>query len=253
MLNAPQNSNAAATPFAAANPLQNAQGKNALSGNAQAGAANAGKAAAADAKSAPGKGGVQESQDRFLKLLVTQMKNQDPLNPMDNAQVTSQMAQLSTVSGIDKLNATLAALSGSMMASHSMQASAMIGHVILAPGSNMELKNGKGAAALNLAQPADSVTVQIKDAAGNVVRHMKLGSQPDGILPLQWDGMNDENVAVADGNYQIAATSQLGGEKSSVETLAYGLVSGVKQKPEGASLSVERLGDVSMDAVKQIL
>jgi len=111
-----------------------------------------------------------ESQDRFLKLLVTQMRNQDPLNPLDNAEVTSQMAQLSTVSGIDKLNATLQALSSSMIASQSMQAASMIGHVVMVPGSGIELANGKGTAAVDLTQPADSVSVAISDAAGNVVR-----------------------------------------------------------------------------------
>src|SRR5512137_1922724 len=74
------------------------------------------------------------TQDRFLKLLVTQMKNQDPLNPMDNAQVTSQMAQLSTVTGIDKLTATVQVLSASMVASQSLQAASMIGHAALVPG-----------------------------------------------------------------------------------------------------------------------
>jgi len=243
MLNASQNSSVAAAPqLGGVNAAANLPAK-----NAQGAGANA-----AEAKSA-GKGGVAESQDRFLKLLVTQMKNQDPLNPMDNAQVTSQMAQLSTVSGIDKLNSTLAALSGSMMASHSMQASSMIGHVVMAPGSKMELKNGKGAGALDLAQSADSVTVQITDATGNVVRNLKLGGQPAGILPIQWDGKNDANEAVADGSYQFSASAQLGAAKSSVNVLSYGLVNGVKQSPEGASLTVDQLGDVKLESVKQIL
>jgi len=181
------------------------------------------------------------------------MKNQDPLNPTDNAQVTSQMAQLSTVSGIDKLNATLAALSGSMAASQSLQAASMIGHVVVVPGSKMELKNGKGAAALDLEQPADKITVHVKDASGNVVRKLDLGSQPSGVSPVQWDGKNDAGAQLGDGSYQFSASALLGTEKSSVKTLSYGLVNGVKQKPDGASLTVEQLGDVSLDSVKQIL
>lgn len=248
MLNASQNSNVAAPPVLSVNPAKGLQ-----TTNAQANKAQAGKPATPDTKSASAKGGVEESQDRFLKLLVTQMKNQDPLNPMDNAQVTSQMAQLSTVSGIDKLNATLNALSSSMTASHSMQAASMIGHVVVVPGNKMELKNGKGAAALDLTQPADNVTVQIKDASGNVVRNMNLGSQRSGILPIQWDGKSDANADLGDGNYQFTASSQLGTAKSIANTLSYGLVSGVTQKPEGASLTVEQVGDVSLDSVKQIL
>lgn len=248
MLNSTQNSNLAASPIMAVNPA-----KNAASGNAHSVYANVADAKAGAAKTAETKNAPAEAQDRFLKLLVTQMKNQDPLNPMDNAQVTSQMAQLSTVSGIDKLNATLNALSSSMTASHSMQAAAMIGHVVMAPGNRMELKTGKAGAALDLTQPADSVVVQIKDAAGNVVRNMNLGSQPTGVLPIKWDGMNDANTAVADGSYQFSAAAQLGDKKSLISGLSYGLVNGVMEHPEGASLTVEGLGEVHLDAVKQIL
>src|SRR3990172_2141446 len=85
---------------------------------------------------------AQEQEDRFLKLLVTQMKNQDPLNPLDNAEVTSQMAQLSTVSGIEKLNTTLQAMSSSFASSQSLQAAGMIGRSVLAPGSSLSLQNG---------------------------------------------------------------------------------------------------------------
>lgn len=253
MLNVPQNSTAPAAPIMSLNPAKNSAGKSAQPGGVQSGNAQAINAGSPDTKATPAKGGVAESQDRFLKLLVTQMKNQDPLNPMDNAQVTSQMAQLSTVSGIDKLNDTLAALSSSMKASHSMQASSMIGHVVVVPGNKMELKNGKGAAALELTQPADNVTVHIKDAAGNVVRKLDLGSQQSGMLPIQWDGLSDASVALKDGNYQFSAIAKLGLEKSNVNTLSYGLVSGVTQKPDGASLNVDLLGDVSLDSVKQIL
>ena len=121
------------------------------------------------------------------------------------------------------------------------------------PGSKMELKNGKGAAALDLAQPADKITVHIKDASGNVVRNLDLGSQPSGVAPVQWDGKNDAGAQLGDGSYQFSASALLGTEKSSVKTLSYGLVNGVKQKPDGASLTVEQLGDVSLDSVKQIL
>lgn len=205
------------------------------------------------ATAAPKKDAVAESQDRFLKLLVTQMKNQDPLNPMDNAQVTSQMAQLSTVSGIDKLNATLQALSSSMIASQSMQAASMIGHVVMVPGNKMELVNGKGVGALDLDKPADSVSVAITDAAGNVVRNMQLGSQNIGAVPFQWDGLNDLGQPLADGNYIFSATAQLGGVKSSATTMSYGLVNSVNQGSQGATLNVGQLGEVSMASVRQIL
>jgi len=204
--------------------------------------------AAATASSA-----ASDAQNRFLKLLVTQMQNQDPLNPMDNAQVTSQMAQLSTVSGIDRLNATLTALSSSMIASQSLQAASMIGHVVMVPGNQVDLTNGKGMAALNLTQPADSVSITITDASGSVVRNMQLGNQTSGTVPFQWDGMNDSGQQLPDGSYKFSATAQLAGVKSSPATMSYGLVNSVIQGTQGATLSVGQLGAVSMASVIQIL
>src|SRR6478735_11728176 len=93
-------------------------------------------------------------QDRFLKLLVTQMQNQDPLNPMDNAQVTTQLAQISTVSGVDKLNQTLNTMSSSFLAAQSLQASGLIGRSVLAPGNDVMLQAGGGAGGIQLTQPA---------------------------------------------------------------------------------------------------
>ncbi len=78
-------------------------------------------------------------QDRFLKLLVTQMKNQDPLNPMDNAQVTSQLAQINTVNGIQQLNATMQGLATSFMSAQSMQSTSLIGHTVLTDGSKLNV------------------------------------------------------------------------------------------------------------------
>ncbi|MCX7178553.1 MAG: flagellar hook assembly protein FlgD, partial [Proteobacteria bacterium] len=128
------------------------------------------------------------TEDRFLKLLVTQLKNQDPLNPLDNAQVTSQMAQISTVSGIDKLNATLQALSASMTPNQTLQAATMIGHGVLVAGSGMDLKAGVGLGGFELASAAESNKVSVTDASGALVSTIDLGAQPAGIVKFQWDG-----------------------------------------------------------------
>ncbi|HAF45593.1 MAG TPA: flagellar hook assembly protein FlgD [Gallionellaceae bacterium] len=194
-----------------------------------------------------------DTQDRFLKLLVTQMKNQDPLNPLDNAQVTSQMAQLSTVTGIDKLNATVQALSDSMTAAQSLQAASMIGHAALVPGKQINVVDGKSDAALELTQPADKVTVTITDAEGNVVRTLQLGAQDTGTIGFQWDGKNDAGDAVANGAYKFSASAELSGKKSTPTTLSYGLVESVSLTSFGPLLNMGSLGDVGLDAVRQIL
>jgi len=196
---------------------------------------------------------IKETEDRFLKLLVTQMKNQDPLNPLDNAQVTSQMAQLSTVTGIDKLNNTVQALSSSMLASQSLQAVSMIGHPVLVTGDGVELGNGHGFAAVELAQPADQLTLSINDASGRSVRTLQLGAQDSGIVQMTWDGLTDSGTTAPDGRYTISAVSELGGQKSATATLEYGLVNSVAQSQNGVTVNVGKLGDVSLNAIKQIL
>jgi flagellar basal-body rod modification protein FlgD len=193
------------------------------------------------------------AQDRFLTLLVTQMKNQDPLNPMDNAQVTSQMAQLSTVSGIDKLNATVQALSASMASSQSLQASSMIGHAALVPGKQIDLLKGVSNGAVELSQPADKIAVTISDAKGNVVRTLQLGAQDAGVVGFSWDGKDDTGTAVADGSYSFKAAAELAGKSSSPTTLSYGLVNSVSLTSSGAMLNMGILGDVGLGDVRQIL
>ena len=98
---------------------------------------------------------VQADTDKFMTLLVTQLKNQDPLNPLDNAQVTSQLAQLSTVTGVNKLNATLETLKSSYQSSEAMQATNLIGHGVLVEGKDVQLSGGKSILGVELATPAD--------------------------------------------------------------------------------------------------
>lgn len=196
---------------------------------------------------------LSATQDRFLTLLVTQLKNQDPLNPMDNSQVTSQMAQLSTVSGINQLNATVQALSASMTASQSLQATSMIGHAVLVPGNEIAMASGKSNAAVELSQAEDSVTVKISDAKGNVVRTLQLGAQNAGIVDFQWDGKDESGTTLADGAYTYTASAVQGSTKSTPTSLTYGLVNNVSLTSGVAQLNVGNLGDVALDAVRRIL
>ncbi|CAH1073884.1 flagellar hook assembly protein FlgD [Candidatus Nitrotoga sp. 1052] len=194
-----------------------------------------------------------DTEDRFLKLLVTQMKNQDPLNPMDNAQVTSQMAQLSTVSGIDKLNATLQALSDSMSIGQSLSATSMIGHGVLISGSSITLKDGKAIGGIELAQPADSVKVLIQDAAGNTVSTLQMGPQKAGVKPLAWDGQTDAGTPAVNGTYKFSVEAMLAGNKIDANALTFGMVNAVTPGANGATLDVGTAGSVAMSAVKQII
>lgn len=196
---------------------------------------------------------VDDAQDRFLKLLVTQMKNQDPLNPLDNAQVTSQMAQISTVSGIDKLNTTLQTMAASFAANQSLQATSMIGHGVLAPGSALTLQNGGATAGVDLPQTVDRLTVTIKDSAGIAVHTVELGPQPAGTIAFQWDGVTDSGATAASGTYSFAVSAQQGGNTVNAGTLSYGRVNGVSNGAQGVTLDVDGLGVVALSDVRQVM
>lgn len=226
MVNSTQDSTSAAALFASL--------------NTNAGASSATSAAA-------------ETQDRFLKLLVTQMKNQDPLNPMDNAQVTTQMAQLSTVSGIDKLNATLQALSDSMLGNQSLQAASMIGHGVLVPGKGTDLLNQIAYGGVELEQAADKLNISIYDKAGALIRDMKLGAQPAGLVSWQWDGRDNAGNLVADGSYNFSVDASQAGDKVAATSLQFGMVNSVTQDSQGVALTVGELDGIKLSQVREIL
>ncbi|MGZ3159050.1 MAG: flagellar hook assembly protein FlgD [Burkholderiaceae bacterium] len=196
---------------------------------------------------------TDDAQNRFMTLLVTQMKNQDPLNPMDNAQITSQLAQLSTVTGIDKLNTTVQSLMTSFQSNQSIQAAGMIGHGVLTAGSTMELSNGVGVMGVELTGPADSVKIAIKDGAGNVIRNISLDAQEAGVVPVQWDGTTDTGAAAADGQYTFSVQAVQGGQSTTANALAYGQVASVSTNSKGVSLNVPGIGAVSLTDIRQIL
>ncbi len=192
-------------------------------------------------------------QDRFLKLLVTQMKNQDPLNPMDNAQVTSQLAQISTVSGIDKLNQTLNSMSSSFLASQSLQASGLIGRSVLASGNDMLLQSGSATAGVQLSQAADQITVTVHSSGGQVVKTITLGAQEAGIRSFRWDGSTDAGGRASDGIYTFEVNAVQGGKKIDAHSLGVGMVQSVSLGGDQLQLNTIGLGQVAVSQVKQIL
>ncbi|MGB7479714.1 MAG: flagellar hook assembly protein FlgD [Burkholderiaceae bacterium] len=193
------------------------------------------------------------TQDRFLKLLVTQMKNQDPLNPLDNAQVTSQMAQLSTVTGIEKLNTTVASLVASQQANQSLQAASMIGRGVLVPGSTLALHDGKGVFGIELPGAVDDVQVTIRDANGNAVRQINLGPQQAGALPALWDGTDNDGNQLENGLYTFEVTAVRGGQSATATALAFDQVASVSTGPGGILLNLPLAGSVGLADIRQII
>lgn len=207
---------------------------------------------------------VQADTDKFMTLLVTQLKNQDPLNPLDNAQVTSQLAQLSTVTGVNKLNATLESLKSSYQSAEAMQATNLIGHGVLVEGNQMGLKDGKAILGVELATPADKVQVIVtNNATGKEVASIELGPQAAGIVPIAWDGVPDPTRLDADGkpvtlpngsySYKIVAT-RAGEELEDARPLSFDSVASVTTNTkDGIKLNLPGKGAVTMADIKQVL
>ena len=129
----------------------------------------------------------QAMQDRFLKLLVAQINNQDPLNPMDNAQMTTQMAQINTVSGIQELNATLKGMATQFSSLTAMQGTSLIGREALLPGESLTFKNGQGKAAFSLDAKTTDVKVDVMGTNGEVLDTIEMGALSGGLNGFTWD------------------------------------------------------------------
>lgn len=195
---------------------------------------------------------MDEAQDRFLKLLVTQMKNQDPLNPMDNAQVTTQMAQISTVTGISKLNDTITNFLGKLAGMESLQGASLAGHNVLVTGNALELVNGAAAGGYELAGSADNVTLTVMDATGRTIAQNNLGAQKAGMHRFTWDGFATNGAKAAEGRYTFKIEAANSGAAVAATTLAQARVNGVTPDSNGLQLDLGALGARAYSEIKQI-
>jgi flagellar basal-body rod modification protein FlgD len=195
---------------------------------------------------------TEDIQNRFLTLLTAQLKNQDPSAPMDSAQMTSQLAQISTVDGIERLNKTLQTMLDDSQSAQGLQAASLVGRGVLVPGSSMTYANGAGGFGIDLAEPADEVTVTIKDANGLVMRTMQLGDAEEGIQLVPWDGLDDAGQQVVDGRYSVSVAARRGTAEVSTEVLAAVQVSGVIRT--GTTMSIEAGGAIyALNEIKGIV
>jgi flagellar basal-body rod modification protein FlgD len=184
-------------------------------------------------------------QQTFLKLLVTQLQNQDPTAPMDSSQMTSQLAQIDTVSGIAQLNDSLGSLSAQLSASEAGQASSLIGRDALVPGDTFTVaplpnadgsdsdKMGASPFGIKLTAPASDLRLQISNSAGDVVRTIDLGQQPAGVIPVpSWTPVDDANQPLPKGNYTFTVQDAGGaatGDNAPVALTGIQIISVVQQ------------------------
>ena len=166
------------------------------------------------------KGSAADTEHRFLALMVAQLKNQDPLNPMDNSEITTQLAQISTVNGVEQLNSSMKTLAGGFDGMQTVQAASLAGRQIMADGTALALENGSASGGFNLDQPVEQLSVTILDAAGAQVQRVDLGPQEAGIHGFQWDGMNDAGQAAAPGSYSFKVQGLAQNKQIAAQSLA---------------------------------
>ena len=177
---------------------------------------------------------AKATSERFLKLLVAQMQNQDPLSPMDNAQVTSQMAQINTVSGIEKLNLTVQGVS-------------LVGHDVVVPGNTLQVADDKTAqAGFELAGPADQVKVEILAPSGAVMQTLNLGAEGAGLHSFNWPS----GAATADSGLTFRVSATTGGVATTATALMRDRVDAISTSGTSFNLELESSGTVPYTAVK---
>jgi flagellar basal-body rod modification protein FlgD len=196
---------------------------------------------------------AQDINDRFLKLLIAQMNNQDPLNPLDNAQVTTQMAQISTVTGINNMSETVGKLMAQFSSMQTLQAAQLTGRNVLVSGDALTAGAGPATGGVQLPAPVDRLSIEIRDANGQVVRTLDLGGQAQGLQSFTWDGLDGAGKAVAAGRYTFSAKATAGAQEFRVETLSAARVEGVRSNGGEMQLIVSGIGPVAYSDIKQIL
>jgi flagellar basal-body rod modification protein FlgD len=188
------------------------------------------------------------TSDRFLKLLVAQMQNQDPLNPMDNAQVTSQMAQINTVTGIDKLNATVQGLSSQFIQLQAMQGASLVGRDVIVAGNKLSVddESAVGQGGFELANAADAVKVEILSPSGAVVQTLNLGAEGAGLHSFNWPS----GTATSGSGLTFRVSATTGGVATPATALMRDKVDAISTTGTSFNLELESSGTVPYSAVK---
>jgi flagellar basal-body rod modification protein FlgD len=193
---------------------------------------------------------AQDQSDRFLKLLVAQLNNQDPMNPMDNSQMTSQIAQINTVSGIQQLNTSIQSMAAQYTSMQVMQGASMIGHQVVASGSTMSINAGVGTAAVNLDADASSVKVQVLTPGGQLIDQIDMGALNAGTHNIQWDA----SKYTGSGTPTFSVTAKQGATSVTATPLMRDTIASVGTDASNAmSLTLKSGNSIKYDSIKSIL
>jgi len=190
----------------------------------------------------------------FLKLMVTQLNNQDPFKPMENGDFLGQIAQFGSVTGLEQLNQSFESLAGSLTSGQALQAGSLVGREILAPIDTGYLAPGGSVRGqVSLSQSSPQVTVRITDQAGQLVRELPMGTAPSGNLNFSWDGMDEFGNFAAPGHYNIQVEAIQNDRVVDLQTKIFSKVESVNLSgSNGLTLNLEGLGPIAFNNVQQI-
>ena len=192
-------------------------------------------------------------QADFLKLMTTQLQHQDPTKPMDNSQMVAQMAQLSTVQGIDDLNKTVAGFQQAMASDQILKGAALVGHEVLVPSSKVSLESDGGASGTVAAPGSGTVTIDITDASGVKVTQLSVPANAAGEVSFQWDGTDANGKRMPPGSYNILAThTDNAGAQGKLSTYVQAAVESVTVGTDGLYLNLKGLGAAPLDYVLRV-
>ncbi|MEP9316645.1 flagellar hook assembly protein FlgD [Pseudomonas sp. LABIM340] len=195
-------------------------------------------------------------KDSFLQLLVTQLNNQNPLDPQDNTEFVSQLAQFSSLESMQNLDTTLGTFYSSFQSSQALQASSLVGRSVIVNSSKVQVDDPSAGVNGTLVMPSggDGVTLKIYDDSGDLVRTVDMGSQKAGNIDFKWDGKDDSGELVAAGTYTVKASASLDGTSTALTTYLPATVNSVTLGQNGGemSLNLAGIGAVSASSIQTI-
>jgi flagellar basal-body rod modification protein FlgD len=200
------------------------------------------------------------NQEDFLKLMVTQLKNQDPFKPLDPSQYVGQLAQFSSVSGLTSMNQQLTSLTSSLRGNQVLNGAGLIGHTVLAAGTNLYLDSPENTnrilpqGMVDVPPGASSVQLIVKDSSGVAVKSQSIDNTR-GTQPFSWDGTTNGGGNAPAGSYKIEVVAKVGNDNVSLATSVAARVSSVSLDPNngGLVLTTDPLGDVAMNDIQRVL
>lgn len=195
-------------------------------------------------------------QDQFLELMITQLRNQDPLKPLESAEFFGQIAQFTQVAGIQGLQASFDQVAGAIQSNEALQAATLVGRSVLTPSNQGLLPVGSSLrGAVELPASTGELALNVYDSSGQLVRRLDLGAHSAGLVNFTWDGITDSGAVAPAGNYRIEAIARIDDETVAVQTLVVAPVESVTLGGPGGgiTLNLTGLGPISFSEVKQIL